>query len=46
MPDLKLQAGMCTDLGESSAPASPVEIYSVETDAVHILTTQRPIATK
>lgn len=27
MPDLKLQAGMCTDSGESSTPAPPVEIY-------------------
>lgn len=46
MPDLKPQAGTCTGLGESSAPAPPVEIYSAETDAVHILTTQGPIMTK
>lgn len=46
MPDLKPRAGTCTGLGESSAPAPHVEIYSAETDAVQILTIQCPIATK
>lgn len=46
MPELKPQAGTCTSLVESSAPAPPVEIYSAETHAIWILTMQCPIMTK